>query len=67
MLPSFLFVSGLDTFSLKLVDHSGYGIAVAITVVICFCIGAATYFLVRGQSINFFVAGKFIALTETPH
>ena len=40
-------------------SFAGYGVAVAVIVVICFCIGAATYFMVRGQSVNFFVAGRY--------
>jgi Na+/proline symporter len=45
-----------------IVYNTGYGIAVAITVVLCFIIGAATYFMVRGQSVNFFVAGRSLPL-----
>ncbi|EEC43573.1 predicted protein [Phaeodactylum tricornutum CCAP 1055/1] len=41
---------------------NGFGIAVAISIVISFLIGIATFFVVKGQSVNFFVAGRSLPL-----
>jgi Na+/proline symporter len=41
---------------------TGFGIAVAISIVISFLIGIATFFVVKGQSVNFFVAGRSLPL-----
>jgi Na+/proline symporter len=41
---------------------TGYGTAVTISIVISFVIGVATYFFVRDQSVNFFVAGRSLPL-----
>lgn len=41
---------------------NGYGIAVMISVIISFLIGCATYFVVKGKSVNFFVAGRSLPL-----
>jgi hypothetical protein len=40
----------------------GYGIAVAMTIVVLFLIGVATYFLVDGEAENYFVAGHSLPL-----
>jgi hypothetical protein len=38
--------------------HAGYGIAVMVSIIISFLIGIATIFMIKGKSVNFFVAGK---------
>jgi Na+/proline symporter len=43
-------------------QHAGYGIAVTISIVISFVIGVGTYFYVKNQSVNFFVAGRSLPL-----
>ena len=42
--------------------NDGFGIAVIILAVIFVLIGIGTYFLVKGQSVNFFVAGRSLPL-----
>lgn len=40
----------------------GYGIAVALTIVVSFLIGVATFFVVQGEAENYFVAGHSLPL-----
>ena len=40
----------------------GYGIGVALTIVVSFLIGVATYFVVQGEAENYFVAGHSLPL-----
>jgi hypothetical protein len=40
----------------------GYGIAVALTIVVSFLIGVATIFVVKGEAENYFVAGHSLPL-----
>jgi hypothetical protein len=40
--------------------QTGYGIAVMVSIIISFLVGIATIFLVKGKSVNFFVAGKIL-------
>jgi Na+/proline symporter len=42
--------------------HTGFGIAVIISIIISFIVGVATYFWVKGKSVNFFVAGRSLPL-----
>jgi hypothetical protein len=41
---------------------TGYGIAVAISIAVSFIIGMGTFFIVKGESENFFVAGRSLPL-----
>jgi len=40
----------------------GYGIGVGITIAISFIVGLLTYFVVKGEAENYFVAGKSLPL-----
>lgn len=60
--PSKLVLTTGTRSQLVLKPPPGFGIAVALSIVVSFLIGISTYFFVKGKSVNFFVAGRSLPL-----
>jgi len=61
-LPSSIFVYVMDTQKMLWSWHQGFGIAVMTAIVLFVVIGFATSVFVKGESENFFVAGRSLPL-----